>query len=185
MLRYLAGILLLASIALWFARGVGFTSRGTPAAIETTVMRAARRWAIPAAARDRANPAAGSPDVIQGAMEHWADHCAVCHGNDGAGHTSMGHGLYPKPPDLRSQATQGLTDGELFYIIERGVPLTGMPAWGNGTPEGEGASWALVRFIRRLPTLTDREIDAVRALAPASALDREREQQIENFLGGK
>jgi hypothetical protein len=36
----------------------------------------------------------------------------------------LARGLYPKPPDMRLARTQDLTDGELFYIIERGVPLT-------------------------------------------------------------
>ena len=39
--------------------------------------------------------------------------------------------MYPKPPDMRLAATQNLTDGELYYIIENGVRLSGMPAWGD------------------------------------------------------
>lgn len=31
---------------------------------------------------------------------------------------------------MRREATQSLTDGELFYVIENGIRLTGMPAWG-------------------------------------------------------
>lgn len=183
--RILIGLALLALLAAWFTRGMGFSSRGTPSAIETTVMRAARRWGIPAAARDRTNPAGTSEAVLRGAMEHWADHCAGCHGNDGGGHTEMGHGLYPKAPDMRTPATQSLTDGELFYIIEHGVPLTGMPAWGNGTPEGERASWELVRFIRRLPTLTEDDLSDMQKLNPKSALQLEQDRKIEDFLNGK
>ena len=59
---------------------------------------------------------------------------------------------------MRGSATQDLTDGELFSIIENGIRLTGMPAWGTGTPEGERASWELVHFIRRLPSLSDETI---------------------------
>jgi hypothetical protein len=43
---------------------------------------------------------------------------------------------------MRSSGTQALSDGELFSIIEDGIRLTGMPAWGTGTPEGERDSWA-------------------------------------------
>ena len=32
---------------------------------------------------------------------------------------------------MRATNTQSLTDGELFSIIEHGIRLTGMPAWGN------------------------------------------------------
>ena len=40
----------------------------------------------------------------------------------------LGEDFYPKPPDMRADATQRLTDGEIFYIIENGVRFTGMPA---------------------------------------------------------
>jgi hypothetical protein len=49
--------------------------------------------------------------------------------NDGSGDTGMGRGLYSRSPDLRLAATQNLQDHELFYIIENGIRLTGMPAW--------------------------------------------------------
>ena len=75
-----------------------------------------------------------------------------------------------------------MTDGELFYIIERGVPFTGMPAWGNGTSDGERDSWALVRFIRHLPDLTPAEISEMEKLNPKSTADLEREHGIEDFL---
>ena len=68
---------------------------------------------------------------LQEAMAHFADHCAPCHGNDGSGDTLYGKGLYPKPPDLRLAETQGLSDGELFWIIENGICFTGMPAFGG------------------------------------------------------
>ena len=39
--------------------------------------------------------------------------------------------LSPRPRAFGATATQDLTDGEIHYIIENGVELTGMPAWGN------------------------------------------------------
>ena len=112
-----------------------------------------RRLAIPRAAAAMNNSVARSPEVIAEGMAHYADHCASCHANDGSGATEMGLGLYPKPPDMRLPATESLTDGELFYIIENGVRLTGMPAWATGTEEGRRSTWHLVHFIRELPRL--------------------------------
>ncbi len=86
---------------------------------------------------------------------HFADHCAVCHGNDGKGQTAFGKGLYPRPPDLSAPATQDLSDGELFYVIENGVRFTGMPAFGGEGPPA--LTWHLVTFIRHLPSLTPEE----------------------------
>lgn len=173
-----------ALVAAFLTRGMGFTSRATPSSWEARTLRAARWWATPAEIVNRANPVERTPKVLRDAMEHWADHCALCHDNDGSGRTAEVKGLYPPAPDMRSGPTQRFTDGELFYVIERGIPLTGMPAWGTGTPEGERASWALVHFIRYLPDLTEDEIAEMEKLNPKSAAEIEMERQMEEFLKG-
>ena len=86
---------------------------------------------------------------------------------------------------MRLPATQTLSDGELFSIIERGVRLTGMPAWGTGTPEGVEQSWQLVHFIRHLPRLSAEEIAEMEALNPRSPAENRAEQDIERFLKGE
>ena len=79
--------------------------------------------------------------------------------------------------------TQELTDGELFYIIENGVRLTGMPAWGGpGSAEG---SWHLVHFIRHLPELTAEEKARMEALNPRSPEEWRALQDEEAFLRGE
>ena len=166
-------------------KGMGFTARAEPSSFESRTMLAARRWATPRSARDQVNPVPGTDEVAREGMEHWADHCATCHANDGSGKTEIGRSLYPPAPDMREPRTQGLTDGELFYIIERGVPFTGMPAWGTGMPEGERESWKLVRFIRHLPQLTDNELTEMEKLNPKSATQTDDERRINDFLRGK
>jgi mono/diheme cytochrome c family protein len=137
----------------------GFSAREKPSALETAIARRLRRLATPASVRDRPNPLPASPAVITEGREHFADHCALCHGNDGAGRTTINEGLYPPAPDLRAHDTQDLTDGELFAIIANGVRFTGMPGWGGETDE----NWNLVRFIRHLPDLTPEELHAMHA----------------------
>ena len=78
----------------------------------------------------------------------------------------MGRAFYPKSPDMRLPRTQNLSDGEIFYFIENGIRLTGMPGWSTGTPEGERSSWQLVHFIRHLPTLTDSERTEMESMNP-------------------
>ena len=126
-----------------------------------------------------------SEAVLAEGLEHFADHCAVCHGNNGSGDTEIGRGLYPRAPDMRVAPTQELTDGELFSIIENGIRLTGMPAWGTGTPEGERASWALVHFIRQLPKLTDEEIARMEELNPKTSEQWREAEEARRFLAGE
>lgn len=168
-----------------FVRGRGFDARAEPGRIETAVATRLRAFAIPASARDRMNPEPATDVAFEDGLVHFADHCAACHANDGSGDTDYGRGLYPKPPDMRLARTQSLTDGELFYLIEHGVPLTGMPAFGSGTAEGETASWRLVHFIRRMPGLTDEELARMAELNPMSAAAwQQRQEELEFLRGG-
>jgi hypothetical protein len=67
---------------------------------------------------------------------------------------------------MRAAATQNLTDGELYYIIDNGVRMTGMPGWGGDPEHGAEANWNLVQFIRHLPKLTPAEEARMRELNP-------------------
>lgn len=178
-----AGLLaIVAAIVLWTS-GIG--TRTPPGTVETLIARNARATMIPAAAKSRRNPEPATSENVRSGLEHWADHCASCHGNDGSGDTEIGQGLYPRAPDMRLSETQQLTDGELFYIIENGVKLTGMPAWGTGTEEGERDTWLLIHFIRRLPSLSEAELAEMEELNPRSAAEwREREEE-KRFLSGE
>jgi mono/diheme cytochrome c family protein len=177
------GVLAVAA-AVWLA-AAGVSARPEPSGLETRAARAARHLLIPRASRAAANPVPASPEVLARARAHFADHCASCHGNDGRGDTGLGRGLYPRAPDMTLPATQELSDGELFWIIENGVRLTGMPAWGDPGAEGGEESWELVHFIRRLPALTAEEIAEMERHNPVSRAELEEEEEIGRFLAGE
>jgi len=163
----------------------GLSARATPSKLEITIARNARHLAIPSSARVAQNPLLASQDDLRDARLHFADHCAICHANDGGGKTLIGAGLYPKPPDLRLAETQNLADGELFWIIENGVRFTGMPAFSNGGEHGGTLdSWKLVHFIRHLSHLTAVERIEMERYNPKGPDDRAEEQQENEFLNG-
>jgi mono/diheme cytochrome c family protein len=108
----------------------GVSARPQPGGFETFIARAVRNLAIGWHAGHPPNPVPNTEEAIAEGRAHFADHCASCHANDGSGDTEMGHRLYPRAPDMRLAATQNLEDHELFYIIENGIRLTGMPALG-------------------------------------------------------
>lgn len=135
----------------------GFRANSTPSALEASVAFRLRRYAIPSADRDAKNPFAKDSDALRQGRELFLANCASCHGINGSGDTQIGGSLYPRVPDLRASKTQSLTDGEIHYIIENGVQLTGMPAWGNPHRQLAGDSWKLVAFVRQLASLTKRE----------------------------
>src|SRR5262249_10831019 len=161
----------------------GLSARAVPSRLEATLARRARHLSIPADARKLTSPIAATPQNLHQRRLHFADHCWVCHGNDGGGQTMFGLGLYPKPPDLRSAETQRLSDGELFWIIENGVRFTGMPAF-SGHGGAEEDSWRLVNFIRHLPHLTPGEMSEMERYNPKGVDERKEEQEEDEFLNG-
>jgi len=162
----------------------GLSARDEPGAIERFVARQARHLAVPREARDLKNPLPLTPELLAEARAHFADHCALCHGNDGRGRTEIGRNLYPKAPDMTLADTQKLSDGELFFIIKNGVRLTGMPAWGADTPEDDRSSWQLVHLIHHFPRITAAEIREMEALNPVSPAELRERAEEERFLEG-
>lgn len=136
----------------------GFRATTKPTQFETVVARYARDLAIPRRERNSKNPFEPTSEALQQGREAFLTQCAACHGIDGSGNTQMGLGLYPRVPNLRASATQNLTDGEIHYIIENGVQLTGMPAWGNPHLKAPADSWKLVLYIRSMRPLSHAEL---------------------------
>jgi predicted CXXCH cytochrome family protein len=163
----LVGVLVVTILGALLVRR-GFRATTTPSRWESAIARTLRDWAIPAHERSQENPLAADADGARLGRDAYFAQCSVCHGIDGSGKTPIGLGLYPRVPDLRAEATQNLTDGELHYIIENGVQLTGMPAWSKPHAESQANSWKYVLFIRSLRPLS-REEQSRQATTASSA----------------
>ena len=187
----LVGVVLLAflvsgAVLGWFEVRRGFSARGTPSLVEKFAAISARKLALPYDYRQLRNPFPPSPENLRAGLEHFSDHCATCHSNDGSGDTPFGRGLYPKPPDMRRAETQNKSDGELYYTIENGVRLSGMPAFGEEHAVGEDTdTWKLVLFIRHLANLNTDELKQMELLNPKTEEERQEEEQEERFLRGE
>jgi len=157
----------------------GFSAREEPSAVEKWVATAARRAAIPKTYKNLTNPLADDDQTYRLGMEHFADHCAVCHNNDGNGNTLIGQNLYPKAPVLKESQ---LSDGELYYTIQNGVRLSGMPAFGEAGKTDDKTTWALVRFIKRLRLQTEEDLQRMKQLNPQTPDQKQEEKEAEDFL---
>ena len=189
MLRGVAVIAALAIAAvivvLGYVRVTGLRATVRPGPLETRIARAVRGFAIPAEDRQRPNPVPAGAEAVAAGLAHFADHCASCHGNDGSGDSELGRGMFPPPPDMRLDATQQMTDGELFAVIEHGIRFTGMPGFGTGDAEHAEESWQLVHFIRHLPKISEAELERMRQLNPRPAAEIRQELEEERFLRGE
>jgi len=179
--------LLIAALVPWIVIAIvvrsGLSARVKPSGWEIWTATRLRSLAMPAEEKMQKNPFSADESLQKEAREHFADHCASCHANDGSGRTALGQGLSPQAPDMRLPATQSKSDGELYSIIHNGIRFSGMPAWGLDGKDDD--SWKLVLFIRHLPQLSADEIQDMEKYNPKSDAERAEEQEEEDFLSGK
>lgn len=167
-----------------FLKATGLSARATPGPVEIAVAGQLRALAVPSEYSRLTNPVLMNEESIRDGMAHFADHCAQCHGNDGSG-ADMGKTMFPPTPDMRTEPTQSLSDGALFYTIEHGVRFTGMPSFSTDTLAGEESSWHLVNFIRHLPKLSPEQIEEMAAMNPRPPAEIRQEIEAERFLQGE
>jgi mono/diheme cytochrome c family protein len=105
------------------------------------------------AAAIQAPPGLDDPAKLLIGTEDFAAHCAVCHGAPGVPKGDIADGLNPQPPDL-AHASDHYTPSELFWILEHGIKMTGMPSWGD---HSDDELWATVAFIGKLPGMTEQD----------------------------
>jgi mono/diheme cytochrome c family protein len=145
-----------AIVTVLVVRRGGLAASDEPGRLERVVAARLVRLSIPADAEGQQNPFAADANAWRKAKDHYLDHCAVCHGDNGKGTTAMGANMYPPVPDLTGGEAQGRSDGAIFYIIQNGIRWTGMPAWKEEHSTDD--TWMLVSFLRKLPTLTEADL---------------------------
>ena len=102
---------------------------------------------IPPEAAQKPNPVKPTPAVLATAKKTWGIDCAMCHGADGSGNGDLAGDMKLKLLDYRDpDALKNMTDGELYYVIEKGK--------GQMTGEGDRTKpaeiWGLVDYVRSL-----------------------------------
>jgi len=138
----------------------GCTADKSPSQAESSLANAAKDVAIPLEAGKKQNPLPDTDEVVSQGRGLFLGACAECHGADGHADTKLGRNMAPPAMDLTSDHVQHWNDAELFWIVQNGVRLTGMPAWKSSISEEN--TWKLARFIHKLPSL-----NAAAASAPA------------------
>jgi len=122
--------------------------------VARTILEMARQRSIKAhAAGIAVPPGLDDPSKVLIGLDHYAAHCAVCHGAPGVPKGDIGRGLYPPPPDL-TKAASLYSLAELFWILKHGIKMTGMPAWSD---HGDEELWATVAFLEKLPGLSEQD----------------------------
>lgn len=109
----------------------------------------------------------GDLALVQRAAGHFASDCAFCHGAPGIAQSAATEAMMPPPPRLEQRVGRW-RDRELFWIGQHGIKYSGMPAWLS--QERPDEVWAMVAFLRALPTLSPADYAGL-ALGGAAAPD--------------
>jgi mono/diheme cytochrome c family protein len=160
-----------ASCAMLSAFLLGCTAGKQPSEEETRLANAAKDVATPLEAGKMKNPLPETDDVVSQGQEVFLGSCAQCHGADAHGDTDVGRNMYPPAMDLSSSHVQHWSDAELFWIIQNGVRLTGMPSWKSSISDSD--TWKLARFIHNLPRLGAASASTAAPLPAQSAASTE------------
>ncbi|AJE47599.1 c-type cytochrome [Celeribacter indicus] len=96
-------------------------------------------------------PERSSQDLIAEGAGHYAESCVHCHGAPGEEPAGWSRGMRPEPPRLAEVAADWSAE-EIYWIVENGLKMTGMPAFG---PDHDGGELlALAAFVSALPGLS-------------------------------
>jgi mono/diheme cytochrome c family protein len=129
----------------------GCTADKHPSQGGTDLADAAKDVTIPLEAGKKTNPLPETDEVVSQGQEVFLGSCAQCHGADARGDTNVGRNMNPPAMDLSSAHVQHWSDAELFWIIQNGVRLTGMPSWKSSISEND--TWKLAHFIHNISRL--------------------------------
>ena len=105
-------------------------------------------------------PPLDNPDLVRLGAGHFHGGCAFCHGAPGIPVSPIARHMLPSPPDLTT-SMRPWTDEELFWIVQHGIKYTGMPGW--VALEREDEIWAVVAFLKRMPSIDAEQLPRARA----------------------
>lgn len=92
----------------------------------------------------------GHPARVDEGLVLYDANCAVCHGAPGQAPHPLGLGMTPPPSNLVIPG-RDWTPRELFWTIEKGLKMTGMPAWEFRMSPDE--RWSIVAFLKAMPSM--------------------------------
>jgi len=145
-LAIVIGVIVIAGFA---ASRASISALDPPGQFETALAtRAKHELVARAAGRMRLLPPPYSDADAKSGKVLFSIECASCHGN-GREPSRIGQAMYPRVPDLGSREVQKWSDAELFWIIQHGIRLSGMPGFKNMDTDPQ--IWNLVQYIRTLP----------------------------------
>jgi mono/diheme cytochrome c family protein len=106
---------------------------------------AAAPAAVPADLMGKTNPVKPTPEGLAHAKKVYGYDCAICHGANGDGKGEIASSLKTPMKDFADPSVQSKSDGELFFIIQKGK---GAEMQGEGDRGKPDDMWNMVSYVR-------------------------------------
>ena len=106
-------------------------------------------------AAKQTNPFSPTPENLKAGQGDFEEHCATCHGLDGSGENRFEADFYPPVAKLTDEDAQEWSDGELYFIVANGIPMSGMPGFARNHDSKE--IWGMILWMRHLAQLSPPE----------------------------
>jgi mono/diheme cytochrome c family protein len=121
------------------------------------------RYSVASHADDIVVPDLQRVASIQVGHACYRQHCVQCHGAPGIARDSLGRGQLPSPSTL-AQSAREWPEAHLFYVTQKGVRMSGMPAWEYRI--SEAGLWSTVAYLKAMSFMT---VEDYRQLVSTSA----------------
>jgi mono/diheme cytochrome c family protein len=102
-------------------------------------------FSVPPEIASQTNPVHATTEGLALARKMYGYDCAMCHGKEGDGKGDMAESLKTTMKNYQDATSlKGMTDGELFYIIQKGKGE--MP--GEGDRQNTNQIWNMVSLVK-------------------------------------
>lgn len=91
-----------------------------------------------------------SEERITAGAKAYAEKCVACHGAPGKDAMEFADHMMPKPPEM-GHVAEFWEPQSIYWILENGVKMTGMPAWGPFEEAEE--LWDITAFVEAYPQI--------------------------------
>ena len=140
---------------------------GTPSKMERWAAKTSLRATIAREAPKTPNPVPLDDANLIAGIKLYGENCIVCHGASDATASNVAAGLYQHAPQLAKDGVEDDPDGVIYWKVDHGIALTGMPSFGRTLQERQ--LWQLTLFLKHMDHLSPAADKAWKALKnPAS-----------------
>lgn len=146
---FIAGTVTGVALSVVAGAALGGFGATQPSHLETALMYDWKHF-ISVGGKRQHNPLPITAETIADGKKAFSYYCVTCHGLDGQNTgVPFADRLSPPVPSLASKNVQQYSDGQLKWIIDKGIWPSGMPG-SSGTLSNDEI-WSIVIYIRHLP----------------------------------